>query len=213
MMRASSGLSTRVYDQIRDGIVHGRFRPNQRLVESDLATNLEVSRTPIREALQRLTNEGLVVRTRQGWVVYEHTREEIRHIYEVRIALESYAARLAALRAREADKDLLTALYETADVSTELGPRDLVETNHHFHQTILALSQNPMLRQLAQQSAQYYFNYRLAASYTADEIVRSRGQHDAIRKAVLNGDPEAAETAAREHVELGLEILWRKSDV
>src|SRR5215211_4475027 len=100
-----------IYDRVRADIVHGALRPNQRLVEIELAERLGVSRTPIRETLQRLTLEGLVHRTRGGWVVHEHSQDEIRAIYEVRAALDGYAAFLAANRATERELEALEALY------------------------------------------------------------------------------------------------------
>src|SRR5579864_7454244 len=94
--------SDNVYERLREAIVTGRARPNERLIEAELADRLQVSRTPIREGLQRLAAEGLVVTRRRGWVVLEHTSAEIREIYEARAALEGYCARLAAERATEA---------------------------------------------------------------------------------------------------------------
>ena len=91
--------SDEIHDRVRADIVHGVLRPNQRLVEVELAERLAVSRTPVRETLQRLVLEGLVRRDRRGWVVHEHSAEEISSIYEVRAALEGYAAFLAAGRA------------------------------------------------------------------------------------------------------------------
>src|SRR5690242_1294185 len=78
---ASAGLADGVYQRLRSAIVRGDLRPNERLVEADLAVWLEVSRTPVRECLQRLAAERLVVNRRRGWIVQEHTVEDIREIY------------------------------------------------------------------------------------------------------------------------------------
>src|SRR5579862_6008283 len=91
-------LSIQTYDELRTAIVQGRIRPNQRLIETELAEEYGVSRTPVRESLQRLAAVGLIVAARRGWTVREHSLDEIREIYEVRAALEGYAARLAAER-------------------------------------------------------------------------------------------------------------------
>src|SRR5436190_22723903 len=95
----TGSLTEAIYEQLRSEIVRGQLRPNERLVEAEIAERLQVSRTPVRESLQRLAADGLVVSRRRGWVVYEHTIDQIRDIYETRIALEGYATRLAAERA------------------------------------------------------------------------------------------------------------------
>src|SRR5690606_9984578 len=87
-----------IYDRLRGDIVHGVLRPNEPLIETELAEQLGVSRTPIRESLQRLASDGLIVYRRRRWYVYEHTADEIREMYEIRAAQEGYAARLAAER-------------------------------------------------------------------------------------------------------------------
>src|ERR1051326_9590051 len=92
-----------LYERLRHSIVSGELRPSQRVLELELAAQLEVSRTPVREALQRLAGDGLVLSHRRGWIVREHTALEIKEIYECRMALEGYAARLAARRARPQD--------------------------------------------------------------------------------------------------------------
>ena len=90
---------TSVFETLRREIVAGELRPNSPLIELDLAQRFEVSRTPVRESLQRLATAGLVVPRKRGWAVREFTTEEIRQNAEVRMALEGYAAGLAATRA------------------------------------------------------------------------------------------------------------------
>jgi DNA-binding GntR family transcriptional regulator len=100
---------------LRDEIIQGKIRPNERLIAVDLAERLKTSRTPIREALQLLEAEGLVVAAKRGYVVREHTRDEIVEIYEVRASLEGMAARLAAqklalLRIKKLKRSALTKI-------------------------------------------------------------------------------------------------------
>ena len=111
-----------VYDQLRAQIARGELRPNERLVEADLAQRLSVSRTPIRESIQRLAVDGLVVNRRRAWFVREHSPAEITALYEVREALEGYAARLAAERATPDERSRIVELsrYEVgADFDAE----------------------------------------------------------------------------------------------
>ena len=153
--RTAPAATDGIYDRVRADIVHGALRPNQRLVELELAERLGVSRTPIRETLQRLTLEGLVQRTRGGWIVHEHSREEIRSIYEVRAALDGYAAFLAADRATESALDALEALYPAGDAALALDPDTQVELNERFHDGVIAAAGNPRLLQLSRAGRQY----------------------------------------------------------
>jgi DNA-binding GntR family transcriptional regulator len=210
LLAVAGTRSDEVYDQLRADIVHGLLRPNQRLVEVELAEALGVSRTPVREALQRLTLEGLVRRDRGGWVVHEHSREEIRSIYEVRAALEGYAAFLAAARMTEAQLSALAELYPPGDAALALGPDVQVELNERFHDGVIAAAGNRRLTQLSRASRQYYFNHRIARSYTREETRRSIDGHGRILAALARGDGPAAEACAREHVAYALSIVLTK---
>jgi DNA-binding GntR family transcriptional regulator len=207
--QARSGAAE-LYDQVRADIVHGVLRPNQRLVEVELADRLGVSRTPVRETLQRLLLDGLVRRDRGGWVVHEHSADEIRSIYEVRAALEGYAAFLAAGRATEVELSALAALYPPGDAVLELGPDTQVELNERFHDGIIAAAANSRLAQLSKASRQYYFNHRIARSYDPEETRRSIEGHRRILAALVRGDGPAAEARAREHVDYALAIVLTK---
>jgi DNA-binding GntR family transcriptional regulator len=202
--------SDEVYDRLRADIVHGALRPNQRLVELELAEALGVSRTPVRETLQRLTLEGLVRRERGGWVVHEHSPDEIRAIYEVRAALEGYAAFLAAGRITASQLSALADLYPEGDAAAELEPDVQVDLNERFHDGVIAAAGNHRLAQLSRSSRQYYFNHRIARIYDAEETRRSIDGHRLILAALGRGDGPRAEARAREHVDYALSIALTK---
>src|ERR1700754_1350669 len=105
-------LTTEVYERLRQAIVAGSIRPNERLIEADLAARLEVSRTPVRESMLRLAGDGLIIAHRRGWIVREHSAEEIREVYEIRAALEGFAAGLAALRATDEELAGIKAIHQ-----------------------------------------------------------------------------------------------------
>lgn len=208
--RTAPATTDGIYDRVRADIVHGALRPNQRLVEVELAERLGVSRTPVRETLQRLTLEGLVQRNRGGWVVHEHSPDEIRSIYEVRAALEGYAAFLAAERATASELAALETLYPPGDAALALGPDAQVELNERFHDGVIAAAGNARLAQLSRTSRQYYFNHRIARRYDAEETRESIEGHRRILAALAQGDGRAAESRAREHVDYALEIVLTK---
>lgn len=206
----TGSLRETVYQGLRAAILHGRYRPNQRLVELELADELHASRTPVREALQRLGSEGLIVRVRRGWAVREFSKPEIREIYEVRLTLEGYASRLAAERASDDQLDGIGVLIDEQlrAQAADVIPRDLlVQVNDRFHDSIVAASGNTRLVESIKHSRTYYFNYRLAALYTDEQAVESLDQHVAIAAAVRRRAGDKAELLTREHIQHALELI------
>ncbi|HWN32069.1 MAG TPA: GntR family transcriptional regulator [Pseudonocardia sp.] len=198
-----------VYERLRAEIIRGDLRPREALSEIEIAERLQVSRTPVRESLQRLDSEGLITSHRRRWIVYEHTTAEIREIYEVRAALEGYSARLACLRATEDE------LAELAELRTEAANADLesdkrVDLNEHLHDSVLRFAHNGALLKQARTSRLFFFNRSVAQLYTQADLRVSSQQHQALLDAILGRDAVAAELAAREHVEYALELILRK---
>ena len=208
---APAGLADGVYQRLRSAIVRGELRPNERLVEADLADWLEVSRTPVRECLQRLAAERLVSNRRRGWIVLEHSTEDIREIYGVRAALEGYAAQLAARQASDDQVERIMALA-SIDPATYADPprRGFVEYNQQFHDTVVESCGNSRLTEAIRRSREYYFNYRIAAVYTAAEVADAIAGHQAIGRAIQRREPDAAERLARAHVHEALEAAVMK---
>ncbi|MFT4030025.1 MAG: GntR family transcriptional regulator [Protaetiibacter sp.] len=199
-------LTNTVYERLRSEIIRGVLRPNEALVEALIAERLGVSRTPVRESLQRLSVDGLIVSRRRRWVVYEHTREEVTEIYELRAALESYAARLAASRRTEEQIAEVECLYEETKVHAVHG-RERVEANEHFHDAINRMSHNERLFQTILRSRVYGFNDRVAAAYSPEQYAESWAQHGAIVEAVRRGEASLAGELARSHVDYSLEMV------
>jgi DNA-binding GntR family transcriptional regulator len=198
-----------VYERLRAEIIRGDLRPREALSEIEIAERLQVSRTPVRESLQRLDSEGLITSHRRRWIVYEHSIAEIREIYEVRAALEGYSARLACRRATEAELAELTELrVEAANADLESDKR--VDLNEHLHDTVLRFAHNGTLLKQARTSRLFFFNRRVAQLYTQADLRVSATQHQALLDAILHRDAPAAEAAAREHVEYALELILRK---
>jgi DNA-binding GntR family transcriptional regulator len=190
-------LGSTAYRRLRWDIVHGVLRPNEALIEGELSERLGISRTPVRESLQRLADDGLIVMRRRRWYVYEHTAEEIREIYEIRAAQEGFAARLACERATDEQ------IAEIAAAATEVdqaGTDDRVAANDAFHDLLNAACGNRRLVELIGKSRLFHFNRRLANAYSPDQRTRSSAQHQAIVDAFIARDPATAEALVREHV-------------
>jgi DNA-binding GntR family transcriptional regulator len=208
---SGAGLSQTVERRLRMAIVRGRFGPNERLVETELAEWLAVSRTPVREALQRLAADGLVVSRRRGWVVYAHRPAEVREIYEARVALEGYAARLAAERASAEQLTRVEAAQQEALHSLAGSREELVEANDRFHAAVTLAAGNRRLADLLERNRLYHFNYRLAATYTDAEAAEGEEQHAQLTQALLARDAPRAEAIMRAHIERALAMIVRRS--
>lgn len=202
-------LSDVVYRRLRDDVLLGRLRPNELLVETELADRLEVSRTPIRESLQRLASEGLVTQRRRRWVVYEHNHDEVRHIYEMRAALEGFAARLASVRASQ---EQLEEAAQAADTAVDLshGNSEMVDRNDRFHRIVVEAAHNPRLAVAIEQNRLYYFNRQVAPLYGREEIAVSQGHHHDLVNALRAGDAQRAETVVREHIRHALRVIEQR---
>lgn len=193
-------LVTQVYQQLRHEIVTGVLRPNQPIVEADVAERLKVSRTPVRESLQRLATDGMVISQRRRWVVYEFSAAEVREIYEVRAALEGEAAALACLRMTD---ELLAGIDEIEPAATRfhtVARDERVEINNRFHGLIVQASGNSRLRNQVEQNQLYYFNRQVAALYSQEELAESSRQHGELVDALRQRDAERARTVAHQHV-------------
>jgi DNA-binding GntR family transcriptional regulator len=208
--RAQS-LTSETHKRLRAEIIRGSIRPNERLIAADLAERLNISRTPVREALQLLEAEGLVVALRRGYMVREHTSEEIREIYEIRAALEGMAARLATARASDDAVTGIAAIKAHDDTLASADPVRLVDLNTQFHAAIVAACSNERLGRLNRRNSEHFFNYRIAALYSEEEALAAVRGHARILAALRDRDGDAAERAAREHVEEALALTLRKT--
>lgn len=199
-------LTDHVYHQIRNEILFGRLKPNELLVESDIAERLNVSRTPVRETLQRLVSDGLIVSHRRRWLVYEHKPSEIREIYETRMALEGFAARLASERATDHQlREIATAMRVLEGPSSRGEAR--VVANGVFHGLIISAANNEHLAEEIQRSRRYYFNVGAALEYTPADIAISQQQHVDLLSAIQEHDGDRAEAMCREHIGRALSLI------
>jgi len=204
-------LSQLAHQKLRHDVISGVLRPNQRLVEAELSEQLGMSRTPVRDALVRLATDGLIERGRHGWLVHEYNRDELVAIYEIRGALEGYAARLSAVRATEEELDAIERTLEQEGVEPNPADSDSsVDLNIEFHSVVVRGCGNPRLIELAERNAGFYFNLRVASTYTADEYQRSLDGHYRLLAALRAHDADTAERAMRDHISESINVLLTK---
>jgi DNA-binding GntR family transcriptional regulator len=197
--QSSRSGSTDAYTMILDAIDTGIYRPGDRLVESELADRFGVSRTPVREALQRLETQSLLVRDGRSLIVASLDHNQMAELYVVRGELEGLAARLAARNATEEEVRLLRDMVES-DNALRDHPAALARANKRFHKQIHLASHN---RFLVQQLDLVHRSMALMA--TTSLAVQGRGaiaqqEHDRIVSAIEARDGDAADAALRAHI-------------
>lgn len=200
-MQSSRQPQTDAYNLILEAIDVGVFKPGDRLVESDLADRFGVSRTPIREALQRLETQSLLERDGRSLIVASLDHNQMAELYVVRRELEGLAARLAARHATAEEVHVLRDMV-TADDALVNDPPALARANRRFHKQIHLASHN---RYLVQQLDLVHRTMALMA--TTSLAARGRGEiaqseHDGIVRAIEERDEEAAEQALKEHISI-----------
>jgi len=194
------------YLRLRALIVSGDLAPDEVMTETSLAERLSVSRTPVREALERLEGDGLVVPQNRGIRVHVRSTKELVHVYRTRAALEAMAAEAAAERwaAGELAPARLTALTRAADETDQLtGAGDLqtaAAANRDFHAAIAAMAGNPVASEILDRLwDQVLVSTRqsLGATERGDAVA---AEHRRLLACIEAGDGQGAAAAARDHV-------------
>jgi DNA-binding GntR family transcriptional regulator len=190
---------TDAYGLILEAIDHGVYRPGDRLVESELAERFGVSRTPIREALQRLETQSLLARDGRSLIVASLDHNQMAELYVVRRELEGLAAQLAAKHATPEEVRILREMVESDDALVD-DPPALARANRRFHKQIHLASHNRYLVQ------QLDLVHRTMALMTSTSLAaRGRGaiaqsEHSGIVAAIEARDEDAAQNALRDHI-------------
>ena len=195
-------LSERLREAIEEEIATGQRVPGDRLDELELATRFEVSRTPIREALNLLLGEGLVEsRPRRGMVVARISAQRLVEMFEVMAELEAMCARLAARRMSTAELAALEAAHEACRGAAEANDSDdYFYANEKFHYAIYAGSHNDFLFEEASALQRKLRPYRRLQLRVRNRVQRSFDEHREIVDALRSGDAERAVVSVRDHV-------------
>jgi DNA-binding GntR family transcriptional regulator len=197
----AASLAEQAYDAVRDMIVSLELRPGAVVSERELMERLGIGRTPVREALHRLAQEKFVeVYPRRGMFVTTVEIRDLAALCEVRLPLEGQAARLAALRATEEDREELEALVE-ALLLPGRPARELMELDERVHRTIYRVARNDFL----EASLEQYYVHALRIWYLAldrtSELGAAVHEHVGLIGAISAGDAQQAEKLMRAHVE------------
>jgi DNA-binding GntR family transcriptional regulator len=199
--------------RLRDDILARRVAPGERLVEGELTARFSVSRGPVREALRRLTAEGLIEHwPHRGALVRRLTGREIRELFEIRVEMEALAARLAAAGSSDRRARFIAAI-EPIYVDAPRDACEYLKENAAFHDAVMTLADNLQLRDLATRLQLPLIMAQVGDVLTPGVLGASVREHRAIAKAILARDPEAASARMREHLERAAALaLARRAD-
>lgn len=204
-----SNLGDQIYDALCERILDLEYEPSERLVIDQLARELGVSGTPVRDALNRLAAERLIELTpfRGFSVLPDPTPEEIEHSFEARLAIEPFAARLGCERATEQDVDELRAIQDRIESRT-YGKRSgsfarFVRLNREFHDVLVATSGNPFLVAALRSLYHEALMARTMHGRGVPDLEHVSDEHRAIIDALARRDAGAAEEAVSRHIRDG----------
>lgn len=182
--------------------MHGRLAPGQRLKEEELARELGMSRTPVREALLMLQSEGLVeLSPRRGATVRSYAVDDLDDTYQLRAVLEGYAARRAATRISPEDVARLEescARFDRLRADDDL--LDLVKENIVFHNIVLEAASSERLSQMVRTVVEIPLVYKSYYWYSPEQKLISEHYHNQLARALRAGEAERAELVMRQHV-------------
>jgi DNA-binding GntR family transcriptional regulator len=199
------------YTLIKDLIFSMEFRPGDIVSENRMAQRLGISRTPVREALKKLEQEGLIIASNRRKRVYVLTVKEIQEIFDLKKVVEGSIARWAAERGSEEDVGKLQAIIEEmgeiaagkpeGTMEQEEWKHAWLEADKRYHEQLFAMAGNQRAAQLIRSLNTYWHRLRLGIVAIEGRIEISQAEHRKITEAITGRDPEGAQKAAVSHLE------------
>ena len=212
---ARKSLGQYVYDTLKQAIVRGELNPGRRVVESRVADALGISRTPVREAIHKLEKEGLLSQNPTGgFFVKGFSRADIEETFGIRSVLESYAARLAAIKHRQEELKLLEE--KISEYQRFLDRKDMDELpriNTEFHDLLYALSRSPRLIKMINDLKDQIFRFRHVILKVEEMAKISNNDHRLMIKSIRERDADGVERLVREHILRGQDVVLKEFDL
>jgi len=205
-------LREHVYVSIKSAIIGGEFEPGRRLIEEKLAEDMKTSRTPVREAIQKLEKEGLIYRLpRGGFAVKGVTEEEVEEVFGLRGILEGYAGFLATARMNEAELESLEeiiALQETC--LQDMNAEEFIRLDGEFHDVLYKAAKNNRLYGLLQDLRDYIYRYRVIILRYQRKPQLAVQDHREMVASIRNKNAKQVEKLVRKHMTRGKEVIKKK---
>lgn len=214
---STQDVSTRTeagYRRIRHDIVSGALSPGTTLTETGLTGSYGMSRTPIRDALNRLEHDGLLRRVVRGYEVPKRDVEEIIDIYNVRIALEVTAVVSACERATTRDISALNAMFERACSETDRAVK--TELNRKWHLSAVSIGKNRTASELLERTVAQLAPYNSARIEVHENLEETDAEHRGVMEAIASRDQDAARRLLSRHLERVRDVrirAWEQDEI
>lgn len=207
-----TSVASQVYDDIRESVLNGSLLPGTHLAEPQVASQMGVSRSPVREAFQRLEANGLItIHPSQGAFVRGLSTDEVRGVYTARILIEGYMAELAAQKASRADaKALRQAVAEVDEVARKEDYQATIEADFALHRLVWEIAGHQVLFGILTRLEDQIRMFMAVQAPLFDDLVRSVESHHQFVEAIIARDAETAKTTIQQHVEEAgmLAVAW-----
>lgn len=202
IIEQSDSLRRKVLNFLREKILDGSLAPDERLIETRIAREMGVSRTPIREALHNLERERLVKAIpRVGYAVTHMQEEEVEEICEIRVAIEGLAIRRAIERSQvKLTRELKKNIAEQRHAVTRRDLRSYVELDSKFHELNSFYSGSDRILDMNRMLMRHMLRFRTQALYMMETVLKSLRGHEQILKAIEQGDAESAVAMLEKHL-------------
>ncbi|MEJ8570104.1 GntR family transcriptional regulator [Microbaculum marinum] len=202
-----SRLADEVYRQILDAIHKGAIGPEERIVQEKLAREFVISRTPVREALLRLEQEGVLETAgRGGFTIRTTSTAEVRELYQSRTAIEGMSARIVAELEDPARIAAIRRVIEREEAIQSTSATDYFNANRAIHRSIVEQTGNRYLLEMYDNIWNRGVSFHLFAAIEKVDLSKSLGEHMALCDAMEGGDPDKAQAAMIRHIEDGLDL-------
>jgi DNA-binding GntR family transcriptional regulator len=195
-----------LYHQLLEEVLEGHLRPGEILVETALGKRFGVSRTPIREALRMLEQDGVLERVNRGMRVRQTSSEEVLEIYGVRIILEAATARDAAARRSDYDLATLDRIFRSMAEAKGAAPPELAGINRSFHRAIWQAAGNRTLIDLLERLAVHLRRYPATTYQRHGRWEEALEEHRQILEAIRDRDPDRAAHVAERHMQASRDV-------
>ncbi|KAA0966852.1 GntR family transcriptional regulator [Sporosarcina sp. ANT_H38] len=209
-----STLTSQVYEHLKEDIILGRINPGERLIEEKIAEELQVSRSPIREAVRMLEKDGLLSVNKSGGVtVVKPSIEDFRYLYECRVEIESLAAYYAAeRRSAEQLEEIRLHILKMEKVTSDNYLKNVYDVNVSFHESIVRASGNPFLISMTSQLRGVNSLYRKAIlEFDPKRVVDASAEHLQIFQAIVDQDNKRARKLMKQHIEEDYKLFMKSA--
>jgi DNA-binding GntR family transcriptional regulator len=205
-------LREHVYVGIKNAIIGGEFEPGKRLIEEKLAEEMKTSRTPVREAIQKLEKEGLIYRLpRGGFAVKGVTEEEVDEVFGLRGILEGYAGFLATERMEQDEIRFLEEIIEKEEECLQdMNAEEFIRLDSEFHDALYKAAKNTRLYNLLNDLRDYMYRYRVIIQRYQRKAELAVQDHREMVASIREKNARQVERLVRKHMTRGKDIIKKK---